>query len=105
MNIQNLKKYAFAMVLAIGLVVAPGLSSLSNAQAQGRDRRDDRWERREEQKGFHDGLDRGQKDAKTNRRADPNNSEHYRNGNREYREGFRRGYFDGYRQYARHRRY
>src|SRR5215475_9256122 len=99
MNIQNLKKYAFAMVLAIGLLVAPGLSSLSNAQAQGRDRwddrRDDRRERREEQKGFHDGLDRGQKDAKTNRRADPSNSEHYRNGNRDYREGFRRGYFDG----------
>jgi hypothetical protein len=101
MNIQNFKKYAFALALAIGFVVAPGLSSLSTVQA----REWDRWDRKEEQKGFHDGLDRGQKDAKTNRRADPNNSEHYRNGNRDYREGFRRGYFEGYRLYARHRRY
>jgi len=99
MNIQNFKKYAVTLALAAGFVIAPGLSSLSTVQAQ--------WgrgygygDRREESKGYRDGLDRGQKDARTNRRADPNNSEHFRNGNRDYREGFRRGYFEGYRQYA-----
>ena len=35
MNIQNLKKFAFALALTLGFVVAPGLSSLSTVQAQG----------------------------------------------------------------------
>lgn len=59
---------------------------------------------REEEKGYRDGLDRGQKDAKTRRIPDPNNSSHYRDGNRAYRAGFRRGYEQGYRQYAYNRR-
>jgi len=155
MNIQNLKKYTIALALTAGFVIVPGLSSLSEVQAQGwwrygqnrrddrwdrrndrrNDRRDDRWDRRddpwdrrddrwdrrndrwdnrndrygynskEEQKGYRDGLDRGQKDAKTRRIADPNNSSHYRNGNSAYREGFRRGYFIGYRQFDQRRRY
>lgn len=127
MNIQNFKKYAFALALAIGFVVAPALSSLGVVQAQdwgrGRwhdrpddrwddydrhdrwdDRWDNRWERRQEYRGFRDGLDRGQRDAHTYRRPDPNNSFHYRRGNRDYREGFRRGYFRAYRQHARHER-
>ena len=122
MNIQKIKKYAFALVLTLGFIVAPGLSSLSTVEAQGwgygqgrrddrYDRRNDRWDdrndrwgnrngnSREEQKGFRDGLDRGQEDARDRRRADPNNSSHYRNGNRDYREGFREGYAQGYRQY------
>lgn len=181
------------MVLGLGFVIAPGLSSLSNVQAQGgwngrrdqqrndRDRRNDESDRRgqydrnrngvddryennrnvnvdrnrngvddryennrngsidrnrngvndryenngrygrndgyygndgnrgygynsaEEQKGYRDGLDRGQKDARTNRRADPNNSSHYQKGSQAYREGFRRGFFEGYRQYSNRR--
>ena len=125
MNIQKIKKYAFALVLTLGFVVVPSLSSLSTVQAQGwgygqgrwddrrddrRDRRDDRWDRRDdrwgnrndsyrdEERGFRDGLNRGQEDARDRRRADPNNSSHYRNGNRDYRDGFRRGYAQGYRQ-------
>ncbi|MFN8001680.1 MAG: hypothetical protein U0X75_11760 [Acidobacteriota bacterium] len=144
---DKMKKIAFALMLTFGFVVAPGLSGLSNVQAQGwgnrqdrrddrwdrrddrRDRRDDRWDRRDDrwdrrddrwdrrddrwdrrddyryndrevQKGFRDGLDRGQKDAKTRRIADPNNSSHYRDGNSSYREGFRRGYAQGYRQFS-----
>lgn len=52
----------------------------------------------EEQKGFRDGLDRGQEDARDRRRADPNNSSHFQKGSAAYREGFRRGYVQGYRQ-------
>lgn len=55
----------------------------------------------DEQKGYRDGLDRGQEDLRDRRRADPNNSDHYRSGNAAYREGFRRGYAQGYRQYGR----
>jgi len=166
MNIQQIKKYAFALTLMAGFVIAPGLSGNATAQAQdGRrnqnnkddrwerdnrnDRRDDRWENRqgrrddrrdnrrdnrrddrwdnrngsygnnggygtygnnggygnygnsaEEQKGFRDGLDRGQEDLRDRRRADPNNSSHFKKGSAAYREGFRRGYAQGYRQYG-----
>jgi len=51
------------------------------------------------QKGYRDGLDRGRKDAQTNRAMDPNNSSHYRSGNVSYRAGFERGFFEAYRQY------
>lgn len=54
----------------------------------------------EMQKGYRDGLDRGQEDLRDRRRADPNNSSHYRKGSREYKEGFRRGYNEGYNQYG-----
>jgi hypothetical protein len=120
MNIQSLKKYAFSLALAVGFVIAPGLSSLSAVQAQGwdRDRRDDRWddgrrdrrdddrwddrrERREEHRGYRDGFDRGERDARRNRRPDLNDHIQYRRGSRDYREGFRRGYFQAYRQYDR----
>jgi hypothetical protein len=52
------------------------------------------------QKGYRDGLDRGRKDAQTNRVMDPNNSSHYRNGNGSYRAGFERGFYQAYRQYG-----
>ena len=62
-----------------------------------------RYNNGEVQKGYRDGLDRGQKDAKTNRTPTPSNSQHYREGNAAYREGFARGYAEGYRQFARGR--
>src|SRR5262245_10467495 len=108
MNIQNFKKYALSLALAIGFLAAPGLSSLSSVQAQdwrrGRfddrwdDRWDNRWERREEHRGFRDGFDRGRIDARRRNRPDFNDYREYRNGSRDYREGFRRGYFQAFRQ-------
>lgn len=59
----------------------------------------------EVQKGYRDGLDRGQEDARDRRSFNPNNSSHYRSGNAAYREGFRRGYDQGYRQYSGSRRW
>jgi hypothetical protein len=50
----------------------------------------------EQEKGYRDGLRRGQEDRQTNRIPDPNNSSHYRKGNADYRLGFRRGYDDSY---------
>jgi hypothetical protein len=54
----------------------------------------------EEQKGYRDGLDRGQEDSRSGRSPNPNNSSHYRSGNSLYRDGFRRGYAVGYRQFG-----
>ena len=52
-----------------------------------------------EAKGYRDGLNRGREDAQTHRTPNPNNSEHFRNGNPAYRAGFARGYRVGYGQY------
>jgi hypothetical protein len=57
----------------------------------------------EEQKGYRDGLDRGQEDARSGRSPNPNNSSHYRSGNSLYRDGFRQGYGVGYRQFGGYR--
>jgi len=54
----------------------------------------------EQQRGYRDGLDRGQEDVRSGRSFNPNNSSHYRSGNAAYRDGFRRGYAEGYRQYG-----
>lgn len=53
--------------------------------------------RNEEQQGYRDGLTRGREDALTRRAMNPNNSEHYRNGNPAYRAGFERGFYEAYR--------
>ena len=52
------------------------------------------------QKGYRDGLDRGRRDAQTNRAMNPNNSSHYQRGASSYRAGFERGFFESYRQYS-----
>jgi flagellar biosynthesis/type III secretory pathway protein FliH len=62
-------------------------------------------ERRQEQDGYNDGFNRGREDARDHRRFDPNCSEHFRDGDGEYREGFRHGYAEGFRQYAASRRW
>lgn len=55
----------------------------------------------EVQQGYRDGLNRGQEDARSHRSPSPFNSEHFRNGDAAYREGFSRGYNEGYGQYGR----
>ena len=54
-----------------------------------------------EQRGYHDGFNRGEEDSRNGRRYDPNNSSHFRASiSSAYRDGFVRGYRDGYRRYA-----
>jgi hypothetical protein len=59
----------------------------------------------EVQRGYQDGLNRGQEDARDRRSPNPNNSSHFRSGNSAYRNGFVRGYEQGYRQSAGYRRW
>ena len=59
--------------------------------------------RNEEQRGYRDGLVRGREDALSYRAMNPNNSEHYRDGDPAYRAGFERGFYEAYRQYGRRR--
>ena len=67
--------------------------------------RDSRAERALESRGFRDGIFGADRDFQNHRRPDVNNRDEYRNGNRlpvwaqnEYREGFRRGYYQRVRQ-------
>ena len=100
MNFKAVKRAAIALALS-GTFLLSGASIVS-AQDWRRDYpsngRSDRHG--DESKGYRDGLDRGREDARTHRSFNPNNSSHFRNGNNFYREGFRRGYEEGYRQYA-----
>lgn len=57
----------------------------------------------EAQKGFRDGLNRGREDARDRDQFNPNNSSHYRRGNAAYRDGFLRGYRQGYSEYNNNR--
>ena len=66
---------------------------------------DNRVERRQERDGYNDGLNRGRADARDHLRFDPNCSDRFRDGNGEYREGFRQGYAEGFRQYTAARRW
>jgi len=52
------------------------------------------------QRGYFDGLNKGQEDARDHDSFNPNNSSHFRSGSSAYRQGFARGYSEGYRQYA-----
>ena len=101
MTLGRIRKLITGASLVFALLLGSGILTPTMTQAGVRssavyDRKDDR------QKGYHDGLDRGKEDARDHKSFDPNHSEHYREGNRWYKEGFRRGYAEGYRR--RHRR-
>lgn len=118
---NSMKKIVGSLALAAVFVTSLGVTSFAQDWGRGRwedrrdDRRDDRWDRNDRrgrndrddrymrqqfEKGYRDGLDRGRKDAQTNRRRDPNNSSHYRDGNRFYRQGFERGFYEAFNQYS-----
>ncbi len=124
MQLQSLKNKLIGATIAFGLILSCGIIFDSTAQAQSCYRNPYRQNQRyrqyryyppqpqryafnnyEQQRGYSDGFNRGQEDARDRRTFDPNNSSHYRSGNSEYREGFRRGYNSGYRQYLSYRRY
>jgi hypothetical protein len=115
---NRFKKIVSSITLTVMFVTSLGIAGFAQDWGRGRwdrnddrwdrndrdrdwnrdDRRNDRWAREQMEKGFRDGDDRGRKDARTNRRRDPNNSSHYRKGNEFYRRGFERGFFRAFDQ-------
>jgi hypothetical protein len=100
MNFREIKKFTFALTLALSFTGAPGLSSLSTVQAQeprpmGREQLEKRVTM-EERSAFREGYRKGWQDSRAGRRFDYNKSRFYRMGDREYREMFRRGYARGF---------
>src|ERR1051326_1247341 len=125
MNLQNIKKIAASIGFAMMIMIGVGM--INNTQAQCVRRpvplpayypnqpyfggvynnggyNYQGYYPTQRNKGYRDGLDRGREDARDHRYPNPNNSEHFRNGNQAYREGFQRGYNAGYHQYTRYRR-
>jgi hypothetical protein len=104
MNFREIKKFTFALTLALSFTGAPGLSSLSTIQAQEprpQERDREQLEKRvtmEERSAFREGYRKGWQDSRAGRRFDYNKSRLYRMGDREYREMFRRGYARGFRR-------
>jgi hypothetical protein len=106
MNFTKIKKFTFALTLALGFVGASGLSTIQ-AQVEPQPRPHEKGREHmqpekvltmEEREAFRTGFRLGQADARAGRRFDYNKSRHYRMGDREYREDFRKGYVRGYRR-------
>jgi hypothetical protein len=110
MNFSKIKKFTFALTLALGFTGAPGISSLSTVQAQeprptGQGQQEPRHmgqeqlEKRvtmEERGAFREGYRKGWQDSRSGRGYSYNRSRLYQMGDREYRDSFRKGYYRGY---------
>jgi len=117
MFIKAIKTTGLSIVLAAMFLVAVSSSITSAQDNRWRDRDRDGWqdnrqerddwqdnrrERLEERKGFNDGLSAGRRDALSHRRFNPVIT-HRRFVSSDYREGFRNGYAQAYRQFAKNR--
>jgi hypothetical protein len=106
MNFKKIKKFTFALTLALGFAGAPVLSSLTTVQAQDRPRSQQRGrDRREPQKifimergAFREGFRRGWTDARRGLRPNPRRHRMYIMGDRFQRRDFRMGYERGFRR-------
>lgn len=109
------------VLLGFAILFGIGIASSATAQAQypypndrdgqyRRDRRDDRYDRNggynngsraAMNQGYQDGTYTGSNDAQRRQSYNPYRSHYYKNNNSSaYREGFLRGYQEGYRQYG-----
>jgi hypothetical protein len=120
MNIKTFKTAGLSFALATVFLVTAGSSNAFAQDGRGRDRGRDGWqdnrrerdgwqdnrrERFEERRGYRDGLIQGRADALERRRFNPFSSPRSRFGSSDYREGFRSGYAQAYRQFANNRGY
>ena len=106
MNFKKIKKFTFALTLALGFAGAPGLSSLPTVQAQDQPR--SQQKERDRMKGqrifimergaFHEGFRSGWADARRGLRHNPQRHRMYRMGDRFQRRDFRMGYERGFRR-------
>jgi hypothetical protein len=106
MNIKAIKTTGLSFALTAAFLVAAGAASGSSAFAQGlrldRDhdgRIDTRRELIQERKGFNAGFIKGRADALAHRGFNP--FPQFRFASNDFRQGFRRGYAQAYRQFAR----
>ena len=106
MNVKTMKTTGLSIALATAFLVAAGPSAFAQYQqapARGYDGRIySGRDQLQERKGFNDGLIAGRRDALSHRRFNPVIT-HRRFVSSDYREGFRNGYAQAYRQFAKNR--
>jgi len=100
MNFKKIKKFTFALTLALGFAGAPGLSSLPSVQAKDRPPSQHMGQRIPvlERGAFNEGFRRGWADARRGWRPNPGRHRMYHMGNRFQRRDFRMGYMRGFRR-------
>ena len=110
MNFRKIKKFTFALTLALGVAGAFGLSSLPTIQAQAPPRPQDRDRERiqpqrvpvimerMERNAFREGVRSGVLDARRGLRPNLWRHQGYRLGNSLQRRDFRMGYWRGFRR-------
>jgi len=106
MNFRKIKKFTFALTLALGFAGAPVLSNLTTVQAKdqprsqqrGRDRREPQRILIMERGPFREGFRSGWNDARRGLRPNPRRHRMYRLGDRFTRRDFRTGYERGFRR-------
>jgi hypothetical protein len=106
MNIKAIKKTGLSFAIGAAFLVAAGAVNSSSAYAQGlrgldrdRDGRiDTRRELIEERKGFKAGFIKGRADAIAHRSFKPFPQRRF--VAKDFRQGFRKGYVQAYRQFA-----
>jgi hypothetical protein len=106
MHFNKIKKFIFALTLALGFAGAPVLSSLPTVQAQDRPRSQQRERDRMggqkifimERGAFNEGFRRGWADARRGLRPNPRRHRMYHMGDRFQRRDFRMGYERGFRR-------
>lgn len=101
MNFDTLKKTVVSLATTSAVLLAVAAASGTSALAQDwrwRAGQDRRVEVRQENDGYNLGFNKGRQDALDRRAFNPAGNRFFLDGNGEFREGFRRGYADGYRQ-------
>jgi hypothetical protein len=104
MNFRKIKKFTFALALALGFAGASGLSSLPTIQAQVQPHHQHKMQPRPvimeriERNAFREGFRSGSMDARRGLRRNPWRHQGYRMGDRLQRRDFRLGYERGFRR-------
>ena len=97
MKFNTLKTTGLFLTLAAAFLFTTSTTAFAQDwRWQDRGRWDDRQDRREELRGYNDGLLRGRADSRERRAFNPNLFN--RNIDNDYRVGYRRGYTEGYRE-------
>ena len=103
---NNMKKFIGGAVVALAIVFSLGVSEAS-AQWRRDDRRRNQgnvYVQQELNRGYQQGIQTGSSDAQRGQSYSPQRSKYYqRAGSVPFREGFVRGYDQGYQQYAGYR--
>lgn len=95
-----MRKTLGGALLALAFIFGIIATTITTADAQWRNRGNGGYNNNEVQQGYQHGLSIGSSDAHNRQSYSPQRSRYYRNASQAFRQGFVRGYEQGYRQQA-----